>query len=80
MLDVGSNFGYYALLAAKMGCRVLAWEPVPVFRAFIELAAQLNNVSHLIHVRRTIPNPNPNPHPNQVSHLIHVRHAVVSDT
>ena len=54
MLDVGSNFGYYALLAAKMGCRVLAWEPVPVFRAFIELAAQLNNVSHLIHVRHAV--------------------------
>ena len=45
MLDIGSNFGYYAILAAKLGCRVLAWEPVPVFRAFIELAAQLNNVS-----------------------------------
>ena len=37
-----------------MGCRVLAWEPVPVFRAFIELAAQLNNVSHMIHVRHAV--------------------------
>ena len=51
MLDVGSNFGWFALYAATMGCRVVAWEPVPVFRAFLELGAQLNNLTHLIHVR-----------------------------
>ena len=39
MLDVGANFGYYSILAAKMGCRVVAWEPVPVFRAFVEVRA-----------------------------------------
>ena len=51
MLDVGSNFGWFALYAAAMGCRVVAWEPVPVFRAFLELGIQLNNFGHLIHVR-----------------------------
>ena len=54
MLDVGSNFGYYALWAAVMGCRVIAWEPVPTFRAFLALGAQLNNVSHRIHVRASV--------------------------
>ena len=53
-LDVGSNFGYYALLAAVMGCEVIAWEPVPHFRALIELGAQLNNVSALIQVRAAV--------------------------
>ncbi len=25
VVDVGANFGYYTLLAASMGCRVVAW-------------------------------------------------------
>merc|ERR1719393_1140510 len=54
MLDVGANFGYYSLLAAKMGCRVIAWEPVPVFRAFVHAAARLNNLTHRIHVRKAV--------------------------
>ncbi|KAL1522571.1 hypothetical protein AB1Y20_017556 [Prymnesium parvum] len=53
-LDVGANFGYYSLYAAKMGCRVVAWEPVPAFRKFIKAAAQLNNLSHLIHLRAAV--------------------------
>lgn len=51
VLDVGANFGYYSLYAARMGCRVIAWEPVPLFRHFIEAAARINNLSHMIHVR-----------------------------
>ena len=54
MLDVGSNFGYYALFAAAMGCRVVAWEPVPTFRAFLEIAVQLNHLSHRVHVRPAV--------------------------
>ena len=54
MLDVGANFGYYSLLAAKMGCRVVAWEPVPVFRAFVEAALRLNNLTHRVHLRGTV--------------------------
>ena len=54
MLDVGANFGYYSLLAARMGCRVVAWEPVPVFRAFVETAAALNNLTHRIHLRSAV--------------------------
>ena len=54
MLDVGANFGYYSLLAAKMGCRVVAWEPVPIFRAFVETAVALNNLSHRVHIRSAV--------------------------
>ena len=54
VLDVGANFGYYALYAATLGCRVVAWEPVPTFRAFLRLGAALNNVSHRLHVRDAI--------------------------
>ena len=54
MLDVGANFGYYSLLAAKMGCRVIAWEPIPVFRAFVQAGLRLNNLTHRVHVRDTV--------------------------
>ena len=54
MLDVGANFGYYSLLAAKLGCRVVAWEPVPTFRAFVEAAAALNNLTDRIHLRSAV--------------------------
>ena len=53
-LDVGANFGYYSLFSAAMGCRVVAWEPVPHFRAFLELGAQLNNLTHRIHIREAV--------------------------
>ena len=42
VLDVGANFGYYSLFAAALGCRVVAWEPVPRFRGFFEAALLLN--------------------------------------
>ena len=51
VLDVGANFGWYALYAATLGCRVVAWEPVPAFRAMLQLGAALNNVSHRVHIR-----------------------------
>ncbi len=53
-LDVGANFGWYTTLAAVMGCRVIAWEPVPLFRAFLQLALQYNNVTHLVELRQAV--------------------------
>ena len=32
-------------------CRVIAWEPVPHFRAFLEYALALNNLTTLVEVR-----------------------------
>lgn len=32
-------------------CRVIAWEPVPLYRAHLALAVALNNVSDLVEVR-----------------------------
>ncbi len=48
VVDVGANFGWYSLFAAAMGCRVVAWEPVPHFRDFFRYGIALNNFSHLI--------------------------------
>ena len=54
MLDVGANFGYYSFYAAKMGCRVVAWEPIPIFHAFVEAGLALNNLTHRVHLRSNV--------------------------
>ncbi|KAG1670446.1 hypothetical protein FOA52_010182 [Chlamydomonas sp. UWO 241] len=51
VLDVGANFGVFALYAAAEGCRVIAWEPVDTFRAFLHHGIALNNLTHLVTVR-----------------------------
>ena len=51
VLDVGGNFGWYSLYAASMGCRVIAWEPVPLFRDFFKYGVAINGLGHLIQVR-----------------------------
>ena len=42
VLDIGSHFGYYALLAGSVGCKVVAAEPVPLFRSVLELNLKVN--------------------------------------
>ncbi|GFR45755.1 hypothetical protein Agub_g7170 [Astrephomene gubernaculifera] len=51
VVDVGANFGWFAVLAARLGCRVIAYEPVPLFRAFLELSVHLNHLTHLVDIR-----------------------------
>ena len=41
-LDVGGNFGWFALLAAASGCDVDTFEPVDWFRYLLETSANLN--------------------------------------
>ncbi|KAG2452620.1 hypothetical protein HYH02_002857 [Chlamydomonas schloesseri] len=43
-VDVGANFGWFTLMAARLGCRVVAYEPVPLFRAFLTFALHLNGL------------------------------------
>ncbi|GFR50178.1 hypothetical protein Agub_g12345 [Astrephomene gubernaculifera] len=50
-VDVGANFGWFAILAAKLGCRVVAYEPVPLFHAFFEYSVHLNDLTSLIDIR-----------------------------
>ncbi|GAX77863.1 hypothetical protein CEUSTIGMA_g5305.t1 [Chlamydomonas eustigma] len=51
VLDVGANFGYFSVLSALYGCRVIAWEPVPLFQQYVRYNLLLNNVSHLVELR-----------------------------
>lgn len=50
VVDVGGNFGWYSLLAAAMGCRSVAWEPVPHFRDFFLYGIAINGFQHRIQV------------------------------
>lgn len=49
-VDAGSNFGFWALLAAKRGCRVIAVEPVPPTVARLEDNARRNGLDGAIEV------------------------------
>lgn len=44
-VDVGANFGFWALPAARRGCRVIAVEPVPGTRALLEANAARNGLT-----------------------------------
>uniref|UniRef100_A0A7S0RQU5 Methyltransferase FkbM domain-containing protein n=1 Tax=Chlamydomonas leiostraca TaxID=1034604 RepID=A0A7S0RQU5_9CHLO len=54
VLDVGANFGYFSAYAARLGCRVIAWEPIPHFRAVTQAVLALNNVTHLVTLRNRV--------------------------
>lgn len=53
VLDVGAHFGWYTLLSASLGCRVIAWEPVPHHRWLLEYGVLLNNLQDSVQVRGT---------------------------
>ncbi|GIL86305.1 hypothetical protein Vretifemale_14701 [Volvox reticuliferus] len=44
VVDVGANFGYFAMYAAMLGCRVVAVEPVPRFLAFLHWNMAANGI------------------------------------
>ncbi len=54
MVDVGANFGWFSLLAASLGCRVLAFEPVPRFSAYFKYSLQRNGLSPRVELREAL--------------------------
>ena len=42
VLDVGANFGWYTLFSVALGCRVVNFEPVPMWRDVLRLGIALN--------------------------------------
>jgi FkbM family methyltransferase len=49
-VDAGANFGFWTLLAAQRGCRVIAIEPVPPTLARLEDNARRNGLAEAIEV------------------------------
>ncbi|MEM1510251.1 MAG: FkbM family methyltransferase [Thermofilaceae archaeon] len=49
-VDVGANVGYYTLLAARKGCKVVAVEPVPQTLAVLRINLRLNRLEGLVTV------------------------------
>ncbi|KAG2488218.1 hypothetical protein HYH03_013212 [Edaphochlamys debaryana] len=50
-VDVGANFGWYSIMAARLGCRVIGYEPVPLFRSFYTFSTHINDLTGLINIR-----------------------------
>jgi FkbM family methyltransferase len=51
-VDIGAQFGYYSLLAAKFAgseVQVFAFEPAPINFEILKKNIQLNNFNHIIH-------------------------------
>ena len=63
VVDVGANLGWFSLLSARMGCRVLAFEPVPAIAALFMASAKLNNLSHRISLHRAVASDDPTHQP-----------------
>ncbi|HEX4033821.1 MAG TPA: FkbM family methyltransferase [Solirubrobacteraceae bacterium] len=49
-VDAGANFGFWALLAARRGCRVIAIEPLPATRTRLQENARRNGLDGAIEV------------------------------
>lgn len=49
VIDVGGYSGLFSLIAAKLGCRVICFEPMPLNAARIIENCKLNNVSIELH-------------------------------
>lgn len=49
-VDVGANFGFWALPAARRGCRVIAVEPVPQTRALLVANAERNDLQESVSI------------------------------
>ena len=50
-VDVGGNFGWFSVFSATLGCSVIAFEPVPQFRAFFEYNLARNGLEDKVQVR-----------------------------
>jgi len=49
-VDVGANFGFWTLPAARRGCRVIAVEPVPTTRALLAANAARNGLADRVQI------------------------------
>jgi len=50
VLDVGANFGWYTLFSVALGCRVVNFEPVPMWRDVLRLGIALNGYGARVRV------------------------------
>ena len=42
VVDVGANYGWYALFSLALGCHVIAFEPVPAYVEILRIGLLLN--------------------------------------
>lgn len=66
MVDVGAHVGWFTLLAASYGCRVLAFEPQPHAHTFLNASIVLNGFQDRVTLVRYISQDNYGPSPNSI--------------
>lgn len=64
VLDIGANAGYYGLIAAALGCRVVAFEPQPGCHKGLEVAIKRNGFHAMRLVKQAV-----GPKPQQIMHV-----------
>lgn len=52
VLDAGACFGYYSVLAAKLGFKTYAFEPNPQIAGLLEKNISLNHLNHLVKIQK----------------------------
>jgi len=50
VVDIGGNMGYFSTYAAKMGCKVKTYEPIPNPLRFIRINTMLNKIKTLVEI------------------------------
>ena len=54
LIDVGANLGWFSLIGAKLGCKVVALEPVPDHAQRLRESVALNGYESVMHVKEVI--------------------------
>eukprot|EP00878_Enallax_costatus_P016087 GHUV01016868.1.p1 GENE.GHUV01016868.1~~GHUV01016868.1.p1 ORF type:complete len:556 (+),score=129.98 GHUV01016868.1:295-1962(+) len=54
MVDVGAGAGWYSILAGRLGCRVIAMEPLTTSRAIMEYNTARNKLQDKIQLRASV--------------------------
>lgn len=54
VVDVGTNVGWFTMLSAAMGCRVLSFEPNPSIHPYLKMSIALNNFGDLVELRHSM--------------------------
>lgn len=54
VLDIGANEGFYSMMSAAYGCRVLSFEPQPLCVALLSQAIAHNNFRHPVKVMNRV--------------------------
>jgi FkbM family methyltransferase len=54
VVDVGTNVGWFTMLAASMGCRVISFEPNPNIHPYLQMSLALNGFEDRVQLHNSL--------------------------